>query len=228
MSEEIILYHHLGLGDHFVCNGLVNYLSEKNKYKIHLICKQQYFGTISSLYSDNKRIIVHPISCIDENCSNEISTVNEFSKEKNIPILRVGFDSCDPYDWDRSFYKQLDIPFDVRYSYFRLPSLVENMLPVPDENYILIHDSTRIKKYDLNIESNYHHMYVVNGLTDNMLCYLNMIYGAKEIHCVNSSFFHLVDSIKNTKSRLYYHHLRKTDQTHFNIDESKWNKVQYL
>ena len=102
------------------------------------------------------------------------------------------------------------------------------MLPVPNKDYILIHDSTRIKKYDLNIESNYHHMYVIDGLTDNMLCYLNMIYGAKEIHCVNSSFFHLVDSIQNTKSGLYYHHLRKTDQTHFNIDESKWNKVQYL
>jgi hypothetical protein len=228
MTDEIILYHHLGLGDHFVCNGLVNYLSEKNEYKIHLICKQQYFRTISSLYSDNKRIIVHPISCIDHNCSNESNTVNEFSKEMNIPIIKVGFDSCDPYNWDRSFYKQLDIPFDVRYSYFRLPSLVENMLPVPNEDYILIHDSTRIKKYDLNIESNYHHMYVVDGLTDNMLCYLNAIYGAKEIHCVNSSFFHLVDSISDINGKLYYYDVRNTDATRFNMDELKWNKVKYL
>ena len=27
-SNKLILHHHLGLGDHLTCNGLVNYLSE--------------------------------------------------------------------------------------------------------------------------------------------------------------------------------------------------------
>ena len=28
-QDEFILYHHLGLGDFIVCNGMVNYLSNK-------------------------------------------------------------------------------------------------------------------------------------------------------------------------------------------------------
>ena len=27
VDPELIIYHHLGLGDHLICNGLVNYLS---------------------------------------------------------------------------------------------------------------------------------------------------------------------------------------------------------
>ena len=26
-DSELVVYHHLGLGDHLICNGLVNYLS---------------------------------------------------------------------------------------------------------------------------------------------------------------------------------------------------------
>ena len=31
-KEKILIYHHLGLGDHFNCNGLVRYLYKKNKF----------------------------------------------------------------------------------------------------------------------------------------------------------------------------------------------------
>ena len=37
LSDEIVLYHHLGLGDHIICNGLVNYLSENYFNKINLV-----------------------------------------------------------------------------------------------------------------------------------------------------------------------------------------------
>ena len=39
-SNEIILHHHLGMGDHITCNGLVNYLSEEFK-TIHLQLKKK-------------------------------------------------------------------------------------------------------------------------------------------------------------------------------------------
>ena len=30
--NKILVHHHLGLGDHIICNGLINYLSEQKKY----------------------------------------------------------------------------------------------------------------------------------------------------------------------------------------------------
>ena len=32
-KEKILIYHHLGLGDHFNCNGLVRYLYKKYSTK---------------------------------------------------------------------------------------------------------------------------------------------------------------------------------------------------
>ena len=34
-NDAFILYHHLGLGDHIICNGLTNYLSKTYK-KIYM------------------------------------------------------------------------------------------------------------------------------------------------------------------------------------------------
>ena len=38
-TKEFILYHNLGLGDHIICNGLVNYISTKkdNFFLHHLL-----------------------------------------------------------------------------------------------------------------------------------------------------------------------------------------------
>ena len=42
-SNKLILHHHLGLGDHLTCNGLVNYLSEIfNEIYLPVFEKTQY------------------------------------------------------------------------------------------------------------------------------------------------------------------------------------------
>ena len=53
-SNEIILHHYLGMGDHITCNGLVNYLSEEFKlfiYQLKKTIKQLiiYIKTIQKL-----------------------------------------------------------------------------------------------------------------------------------------------------------------------------------
>jgi hypothetical protein len=40
MKPRIIVHHHTGLGDHFICNGLINALLEY--YSIDLICEDCY------------------------------------------------------------------------------------------------------------------------------------------------------------------------------------------
>ena len=40
----------------------------------------------------------------------------------------------------------------------------------------------------------------------NMFLYQKLIYEASQIHCINSSFIHLVDRL-NTPAKLFYHDL---------------------
>jgi hypothetical protein len=220
--REIVLHHHLGLGDHFVCNGIVNFLCNYFD-SIYLACKKNNYNTVSLLYSENNKIKIFEV--VDE--FNDVLT---FSKSKKIPILRVGFENCNVKEWNTSFYSQLGIKFCNRYDLFKLPTKIPKEDEVFDlfykgEDYCLIHQESSIGKYDLKINSNLNKIQIEKS-TDpfgNILNYTKLINKASEIHCINSSLFHFVDSLP-LKCRLVYHDVRKID---FKIDENKWEVVNY-
>jgi len=220
--KELILHHHLGLGDHFVCNGIVNFLSDHFDL-IYLACKKSNYSTVSLLYSENTKVKVFQIS-------DEFVDVAQFSKDKKIPILRIGFDNCDPSEWNTSFYSQVGIKFSSRYDLFKLPKQIPNEDDVfnlfyNQKDYCVFHREASIGNYELKINSNLHKIEIQKS-TDpfgNILNYRKLISNAKEIHCINSSLFHFVDSLP-LKNKLVYHNVRKLD---FKIDEKKWEIVNY-
>ena len=57
--KNLVIYHHLGIGDSIACNGLVRHILKKNNKKIliYLICKDIFFKTIRFMYRDEKNII---------------------------------------------------------------------------------------------------------------------------------------------------------------------------
>ncbi len=217
--NKIILYHHTGLGDHFVCNGLVNFLSEKYD-SIYLPCKETNFPTVNYLYSENEVVKVFKIT------QDEDISVYTFSTLISAPVIRVGFENCNPSKWDRSFYEQLGIDFKFRYNLFNIPKKnPEIVLPVPNEKYILIHNKSSFGEYDLRIESEYKKIYV-EKVSDNLLSYIDLIQNAQEIHCIDSSFCCLVDGLDIPNVNLVYHDIRKTPNSSWNITE-KWKTVEY-
>lgn len=217
--KKIILHHHLGLGDHFVCNGLVNKLSEECD-TIYLPCKSHNYETIKYLYSENPKVEVFKI---DENEFNEVGL---FSSLLEIPILMVGFENHSPTNWDKSFYEQLKIDFSERYNSFSLPRKYPNSVIEPPKNdYILVHSQSSTGKYDLNIDTSLDIVEIENGVSDNLFSYLKIIKKAKKIHCINSSVFHLIDSLTDITYNLYYHDVRKDDCTNFKVSD-KWKIIK--
>lgn len=219
--KSLILHHHLGLGDHFVCNGLVNFLSDSYD-TIYLPCKKNNFNTVELLYSENQKVKVFKID------KSEFQEVEHFSQYSSTPILRVGFNNCNIFEWNTSFYSQLNIDFSIRYSRFRLPSRIENEENIfrllSKNDYCLIHCESSEAKYSLNIDGKKQIVEVSKEKDPygNLLNYVKLIKNAKEVHCINSSFFHLVDSVE-TNAKLFYHDVRKRD---FKITD-KWKIVNY-
>lgn len=214
----MIIHHHLGLGDHFVCNGLVNYLSKD--CNIDLICKKYNLPTIETLYEDNTNVTVIPILG-----NNELFEVNEYSLRTKQQIIRIGFQLCDPTNWDRSFYKQVGIDFYERYRLFKLPKVLPKQIIIPYKEYIFVHDQASNAKHELKIDSSLPIFKPHKELTNNLFSLLDIILRAKEIHCIDSCFYHLIDSIPNINSKLYYHNIRKTN-TNFQI-APKWSIINY-
>jgi len=212
-EKEIILIHHLGLGDAIVCNGMVNYLSEKFDV-INLVVHKRYYEQIKFLYSENHKIKLFIINTQphEVNIDYEISKI--FS-EKNIKILKVGFENRKKGPFNTALYKQLNLDYQTSFSYFHCPVNYENSNKLSKHlidfyrikgDYILVHDQTDEKHYKLNTgnEKNIIKIEKETDLYKNIFLYIPLIKNAKEIHCVDSSFIHLVERIQ-TKSKLYYH-----------------------
>lgn len=252
--NNLVLHHHTGLGDSFICNGIVHIYAENFCNTLHLPCEQRYYETINCLYQDFDNIIVHPFN---ENWAILEQEVKNFSQENKYPLIRIGFENlfhsnlhrvnCEKerfaINFDRQFYEQANVLYKDRYEKFILPKKIINEDKLYDEltegekDYILVHKSSSLNEsYPIDIFSynKYKDIKVIEILksqTSNLLDYVKLIKNAKEIHCVPSSFHCLVDSIsRRINAGLYYHNIRLNTLIQVNCcttGKNRWNVIDY-
>ena len=79
---DFMLYHHLGMGDHIICHGLVRRLYEQKSFtKFKLITKKHYADNVQFMYSDLKNLDV--IEVQDDNEANQILQKHRGEKLKH-------------------------------------------------------------------------------------------------------------------------------------------------
>ena len=229
MKKEIYVHHHLGMGDHIICNGMVREIY-KNYEKVNLFVKHNNFINVSFMYRDLPNINLIPIDG-----DNEI-----YNNYEHNNILRVGFGHLGRLmgefgiGWDAAFYKQLDIDFNKRWDSFYVMRDKEreqnlyHMLNPNNEKFCLIHsngsDGVDRINYDM-INNDLLKIIISPSYTNNIFDYYKLIEDSSQIHCVDSSFLHLSDSIP-TSGELFYHNLRMTrnaNETH--KQKKEWKLV---
>jgi hypothetical protein len=213
------IYHHLGLGDHIICNGLLrNIINQKHEYS--LFVKPHNFESVKFMYRDLKNL--HFILSDDKYCV-------EFLKDKIDKII-IGFGSHPGISWDEFFYFQHSIDFSERWNSFKIyrdnerEDYLYNKLNSKNEDFILIHaiGSDGIDRIDYSvINNNFKRIYVKN-YTNNIFDYLKLIEKAKEVHCIESSFHVLVDSM-DLNNNLFFHNKNSRGFQH--KIENKWKIV---
>jgi hypothetical protein len=191
------IYHHLGLGDHIICNGLVRYYCELYG-EVSVFCKPHNFTNVSYMYRDNYKIKVLPIG--------EDSDVNNFILTNNIHnnTIVCGFGRASRPKFDEEFYASVNLPFDYRFSKFFLlrdyekENNILNTLNPTGEPYIFVHGVNKSKvRTDLKI--------IENPVQYNLFDILTLIENSTEVHLMESSVKNLVNSIKIDKPKFFYH-----------------------
>lgn len=231
MVSKTIIYHHLGLGDHFTCNGLVHGLS-RDYDEVHLICKAQNLTTVKHLYENYSKIKIVPIN-------NEPDDILEYSNENDIQILKIGFEYTDPNNFERSFYAQYGIDLEEKYNGFRLPTNLEksklfylDTIEKIGTEYIFVHDLSTAGHYNLKIDSTLPRYIVNKEDTLDILDYVHTIINAKEIHFINSGLYPLISLLFKIcmihTDKIYYHDIRKFSDGGIRIEYPKeFIKVNY-
>jgi hypothetical protein len=209
MVSKLILYHHLGLGDHFICNGIVHRLLELSVHEIWLPVKQRNQQCVTQLYSDYDQVKVIPVPELDQ--TQEIFSINHLSTQYNIPLLKVSFNGNGIQEFDRVFYEQLGLDLKDRWNYFKMPNDDSKALRFfdehinPNDRYTLVHDTGSVGQFDLDIQTDYRIVKIEPGYTETLLDWRYVIQRASEIHCIDSSVIHLADSLRLDASKLVYH-----------------------
>ena len=220
LNRELYIHHHLGLGDHLDCNGMVRWILKHNNYKkICVFVKEKYFNLIEYMYRDESRIELIKVSN-----EREYEDVDNLIKTKNVQVLKIGHEN---YPWGKEeelgkgcaelFYEQINMPYNIRFDYYyyeRDPiqeqRVCEKLNPL-GKPYVFVHDDPsrgfsidddRIKELageDIVI--------IRNDMDENIFYYGKLFEEAKQIHCMESCFRSFAETL-DIKGELYFHNFR--------------------
>jgi hypothetical protein len=220
--DKFLIYHHLGLGDHIICNGLVREICNNSKNSFLLPAKKQNFQTVEFMFRDLKNLTV--VSINGDEC------IASLSHERNCKVLTIGHQFLN-YNkkFDQSFYDQLSINFNKRWSSFFVMRDYEREAELYDrsntkDNFIFVHDDhDRGMSVDAKYLQDKNIIKSDRKKTNIIFDYLSILENAKEIHCIESSFLFLVDSF-NFKGKLFNHrYARQYPENNTPTLRNEWN-----
>jgi hypothetical protein len=223
--KEVIFSHYDGLGDYFVCNGLVNVLSDTVDL-LHLPVPECFLETIECLYADNPKVKLF--------CSSAHPQSESFQKYAEENKIKTIIDNCWKHNHNRptfqtNLYNWCNVDYSARYSNCYTPNTESSKhffkKYIKSKPYTIVHDTCSLGQLDIKITTNYPIFKIHYGLTNNLLDYVEIIQQAEEIHVVDSSVYHLIDNM-NINAKLIYHDIRNSPDVRITIS-NKWNSVFY-
>jgi hypothetical protein len=217
------IHHHLGLGDHIICNGLVRGLLG-TEAEIVLATEASCEEAVRHLYADTN-VKLHLVSG-DQQAEEEY--------RKHDSVLRVGFENCHIAgmpcrpDWEKAFYDYVEMPYEKRYELFHFPRSEEReqelleKLDLPDE-FAFVNTATSKGSFDIEIDTQLPIVRLtrVEGIT--LLDWVVVLEKATEIHTVDTSVFQLAKQYKFDKRKVFYDvRTGRGDGTPFTFEDEGW------
>jgi hypothetical protein len=203
------IHHHLGLGDHIICNGMVRHFCKYND-NIVLFCYSHYLENVSYMYSDLDNLEIFTFDT-----EQEIFNFTERNRAVKTNLIKPGFDnldSClDKMTFDEAFYYLAGLDFKIRFDEFCIPRDLEREKKVcetlnPDgEKYIFVlDDPQRGYNIDMNKVTDEYKI-IRNDYRFLMFDYITLLENAEEIHMMQTGFLDLVNCYKMDKPKIYRH-----------------------
>lgn len=239
MLDEIVVAIEPGLGDHFICNGLINYLSQfyaRVYLPVYNVDVHNNWVTVQALYSHKPKIKLVRIDRFVRHWE-PYTTWSHLFSTWGLPTLQIAHaDVGNPAHWYRSFYHQLLIPWETWKTHASLPPVTDTAEQLFEEQaahlgeYMLVHDLstaghspvTKIPHSDLPV------VRIVPGVSSNLLDWRLVIERASQLHLIGSSVFCLANILgSGVTGQKFYHHCRPLAPPLDPQDFADWTFVDY-
>ena len=221
--KKLLLYHHLGLGDHIICHGIVREFCKQ--YNTTIFCKPHNFSTVNDMFCDISNLTI--IQGDDNFAHNYIT-----SHAQNFDIIKkVGFQDLNSNEnFEKQFYRLANIDFDKKWSSFYISfnqtaQIIYNQLSLPTYNFIHTDNKRNFNINISRISNEYYKFFTQDITTSSIIHYVQLIQNATEIHVIDSAFMFLIDcmSYDYSKQKLYIHrYARHNDEWLLPILNKPW------
>ena len=203
-SKELLIRGHLGLGDHLVTLGIVR-KKAKDHESVVVLAKSHNCCSLRWAFRDDP--VIHVLSVADDSEADQLTALAELK----FSVLKLGLFNSEKFDrskWDEQMYYQAGLEFDERWNSFTVPRQPSIELPVPSKPFVFHHDD-RSRGFKMDLRR------LPKGLTKvspdpkaapNIFAYWGILEAAQEIHCIDSAFACLVDSLPDLKAQRYVIH----------------------
>ena len=206
-----------GLGDLIVLSGAAVTMS-KIHGKVVLTSTDKYEHEFKKIFADYPDITLDIILSRTGEFLTEDIKENLLFHDEAIGIVNTHLD-----EFERT-YRHFGIPYDHRWSACPVESacLKVEQLPVPDGEYIFVHDDQeRGYSIDQKRLPDLPCYRPASMLSDTVLAFKDVIENALECHTIDSIFFHLVESL-NPKGKLYFHRYARPYNPRYNDYKTRY------
>ena len=219
------IYTHLGLGDQIICNAIIRFF--ENRYgPVFTFAKTNNVESVQFMFRDIAVTVVEV-----DNDDHVKQILRDKRDDRVICIGHCGNrwnDYLEKESFDQVFYQQAGVPFEERWNgfkYVQADNYPSPMLNPLEEPYEFFHDDPsrgffiRRPEYEFGIGLA---VKPLRDIANNIFLWDRVISAATEIHCINSSFLLLADSIPTT-GKLFYHRYARREGGAFGYPRLKKN-----
>lgn len=251
-KRAIVVNHNTGLGDLIVMNGCVNYLSTIYD-KVFFVTWDTRVAHAEFIYQHNEKLEVYvkPRPASTRQAWLRIQAAHREIRENNpdleIEKLTKGYIPLQK-DWKRIqttekiwpeiFYTVQGVPYEYRYSYMNIPRDFErenrltSKILAGVEDFAFCVCDTRQYQYSLDFKTS---LKIVNPLSFSdwketlLFDWQGVIEKAKEIHTVDTSWMHMIRTMRLKIPKFYYcvRDVAMSQEGYLNDSfESGWKRVR--
>lgn len=204
----------LKLGYSILCNGLIHSLSRDEKLIVPALPYNR--DSIEFMFFDNYNVIVDYVR-------SEQDMIDHSVRLNTIGLGHYSKDKFDTTKFDQEFYRQACVPFEERWNSFKVPKEENKKLEFPPIKYNFIHEDIDRGFQMSSLVSNNPCFRPDSGMAKNIFDYVKVIRAADEVHCINSSFLCMIDSLQGIDGKLFYHRYARGGIAP--ILKKKWNVI---
>jgi len=210
-GEPLYVRTHLGLGDLIICQAIFRCLGSNPRRTIHIFTKPKFGESVRFLCRDLPHLKIMEMD--DPEVEAFLKTIS-LRDQVVIGHDFLPFFLQQKLAFDEAFYEIAGLKFSRRWSDFtfrRDPEAEKKIFDhfgVRKGGYVFLHeDASRKLKID-RAWIQHKDLQVVEpkaGLTGNAFDYLSLMEQAREIHCIDSSFRLMADSVFAPRPGLFFH-----------------------